>query len=220
MHKKSGGNVPPGKSMNRRMNRRQLLENSVKAGALALIPLVDTSCTTAPPPPKLIVTALGADNDRTLTAIADRILPADELGPGAGAAGAVHYINRSLAEWNQAELTTLSQGIAAINEVAIARHLYEFAAITAEQQDVLLTELEAGRLDKVANGEQLFNRLLRLILEGMFSDPYYGGNAGFAGWDLIGYPGAVLVSTPDMQKMRARLPALHTSGHGAEHDGH
>jgi len=216
MHKKSGGDAPSGKSL----NRRQLLGNSVKAGAVVLIPLVNTSCSTAPPPPKVIVTALGADNDRTLTAIADRILPADELGPGAGAAGAVHYINRSLVEWNQAELNTLSQGIAAINEVAFSRHLQEFSTLTAAEQDLILTELEAGQLTKVANGEQLFNRLLRLILEGMFSDPYYGGNAGFAGWDLIGYPGAVLASTPDMQKMRARLPALHTSGHGAEHDGH
>ena len=216
MHKKSGGNAPSGSPI----NRRQLLKNGVKAGAVALIPLVDTGCTTAPPPPQVIVTALGADNDRTLTAMADRILPADELGPGAGAAGAVHYINRSLAEWNQAELPTLSQGIAAINEVAIARHLQEFASLSAELQDQILTELEAGQLDKVANGAQLFNRLLRLILEGMFSDPYYGGNAGFAGWDLIGYPGAVLASNSDMQKMRVRLPALHTSGHGAEHDGH
>ncbi len=219
MNKKSGSNLPAGGSVNRGMNRRELLETGIKAGAVALIPLVDSGCTTeAPPPP--VATPLGADHDRTLAAAADRILPADELGPGASAAGVVHYINRSLAEWNQAELPMLRQGLADINEVAIARHSYEFAALTAEQQDLILTELETGRLDKVANGQLLFNRLLRLTLEGMFSDPYYGGNAGYAGWDLIGYPGAVLASTPDMQKMRARLPMLHTSGHGAEHDGH
>ena len=26
-------------------------------------------------------------------------------------------------------------------------------------------------------------------LQGTFGDPYYGGNANFVGWDLIGYPG-------------------------------
>jgi hypothetical protein len=80
--------------------------------------------------------------------------------------------------------------------------------------------MEAGTLDNFANSQQVFNRLHRLTLEGMFSDPYYGGNASYAGWDLIGYPGAVLGSTSDMQQMGGRLPALHTSAYGAEHDGH
>lgn len=83
-----------------------------------------------------------------------------------------------------------------------------------------MTALEAGELVEMPTGPALFNRLHRLVLEGMFSDPYYGGNANYAGWDLIGYPGAVLASTPDMQKMRERLPALHTSAYGADHDGH
>ena len=26
-------------------------------------------------------------------------------------------------------------------------------------------------------------------MQGTFGDPYYGGNANFVGWDLIGYPG-------------------------------
>ena len=26
-------------------------------------------------------------------------------------------------------------------------------------------------------------------LQGTFGDPYYGGNANFVGWDLIGFPG-------------------------------
>ena len=27
-------------------------------------------------------------------------------------------------------------------------------------------------------------------MEGMFADPIYGGNKGFAGWRLVGFPGA------------------------------
>ena len=34
--------------------------------------------------------------------------------------------------------------------------------------------------------------LLEHTREGMFSDPIYGGNVNFAGWDLIGYPGIKL----------------------------
>lgn len=218
MNDDSSGQRPPG---GRPLNRRQLLGSGVKAGAAALIPLVN-SCATPPPPAPVAppVTPLGADNDKLLTAIANRLVPADESGPGAGTAGVVHYINHSLAEWNQSELPGLKQGLAQFDAVARGRFNSEFAALATERQDSLLTELEAGQLSQVANAQALFNRLYRLVLEGMFSDPYYGGNLDYAGWDLIGYPGAVLASTPDMQKMRVRLAPLHTSGHGSEHDGH
>ena len=36
----------------------------------------------------------------------------------------------------------------------------------------------------------LFSTLLEDTYEGMFADPIYGGNRDFAGWLLVGYPGA------------------------------
>jgi hypothetical protein len=33
-------------------------------------------------------------------------------------------------------------------------------------------------------------------MEGMFADPVYGGNMDFAGWQLVGFPGAQLLYTP------------------------
>ena len=37
-------------------------------------------------------------------------------------------------------------------------------------------------------------------LQGTFGDPYYGGNANFVGWDLIGYPGVrTMVTAADQQ---------------------
>lgn len=200
-----------------KLNRRQLLGSSLKAGTAALIPLAQSGCTTAQPS---VPSPLGAANDAVLAAFADRIVPADSSGPPASACGVVDYINRSLADWNRAEVPVLAAGLQALDSAALARHGQGFATITAEQQDALLMALEAGELTEVASGQALFNRLHRLVLEGMFSDPYYGGNANYAGWDLIGYPGAVLASTSDMQKMGARLPLLHTSAYGAEHDGH
>jgi gluconate 2-dehydrogenase gamma chain len=41
--------------------------------------------------------------------------------------------------------------------------------------------------------------------EGMFADPVYGGNQGFAGWSLIGYPGAQRAWTPLELKTGPRL---------------
>jgi hypothetical protein len=41
-------------------------------------------------------------------------------------------------------------------------------------------------------------------MEGMFADPLYGGNKDFAGWRLVGFPGAQAVFTPaDLQSKQA-----------------
>jgi gluconate 2-dehydrogenase gamma chain len=79
-----------------------------------------------------------------------------------------------------------------------------FADLTASQQDELITQMASGSsLGSDAEGEALesdafgdlspksfFEYVHRHIIHGMFSDPLYGGNRGFAGWNLVGYPGS------------------------------
>ncbi len=199
------------------ISRRTLLGSGVAAGSAVLLPLVTVSCSTTPAPPPDV---LAPDLNAILDAFADRIVPPDTNGPGAAASGVGRYINRSLAEWNQGDQALLSNGLQALDAAARTRHAQAFTALTPEQQDELLVGMEAGQLSGFDTAQAVFNRLYRLVLEGMFSDPYYGGNANYAGWDLIGYPGAVLGSTADMQAMGGRLNPLHTSAYGEEHDGH
>jgi gluconate 2-dehydrogenase gamma chain len=48
-------------------------------------------------------------------------------------------------------------------------------------------------------------------MEGMFADPIYGGNKEFAGWRLVGFPGAQPDFTQaDMQSTQAftRVPII------------
>ena len=156
----------------------------------------------------------------TLAAFTNRIVPADVNGPAAADCGVVTYIHRSLAEWNTADVALLTTGLQKLNEVSITRFGQHFTTLAESQQDELMLAMEAGTLENFTTAQQVFNRLYRLTLEGMFSDPYYGGNVNYAGWDLIGYPGAVLGSTVEMQQMGGRLPALHTSAYGVDHDGH
>jgi hypothetical protein len=47
----------------------------------------------------------------------------------------------------------------------------------------------------------------------MFGDPYYGGNANFAGWDLIGYPGVRTNVTADDQRLGAKVAPNHRSAY-------
>ena len=60
-----------------------------------------------------------------------------------------------------------------------------------------------------------FALVLNHTLQGTFGDPYYGGNANFVGWDLIGYPGVrTMVSAADQQQLEKRaLKPNHKSAY-------
>lgn len=203
-----------------KFSRREILHSGLAAGSVGMLPLVTASC--APPIAQVAVvpTVLDEQTESILIAFINRIIPTDASGPSAGDAGVARYINRSLMEWNQGDITLITEGLQQLDGVASARFGQTFAQLSATDQDELLVLMEAGTLETFTTAQALFNRLYRLTLEGMFSDPYYGGNANYAGWDLIGYPGVVLGSSTDMQKMGGRLPALHTSAYGEAHDGH
>jgi hypothetical protein len=55
-----------------------------------------------------------------------------------------------------------------------------FATLRVAEQDAIVASLE---------GDPFFELVRRHVLEGMFGDPRWGGNADGAGWELLGYPG-------------------------------
>lgn len=115
----------------------------------------------------------------TLEAIAERLIPSDELGPGAGSSGAPAYIERALGGPYADLLGAYRAGLDALGAAA-------FATLAPERQDELLAGLETSELP----AERAFFELVRAhVLEGMFGDPAWGGNRDGAGWRLIDYPG-------------------------------
>jgi len=145
-----------------------------------------------------------------------RLIPADELGPGAKEAGVAWFIDRQLAgrfgrgeRWymqgpwgpglpTQGYQTRLSPaGVyrAAIRSIdgVVAREgrAGSFAKLQTADQDAFLKRLESGQvhLDGVET-KTFFDMLLQNTIEGFWSDPIYGGNRGMVGWKLIGFPGA------------------------------
>jgi hypothetical protein len=91
--------------------------------------------------------------------------------------------------------------------------------LSPEQRDAVITAVEAGTAQGFPNARAFFNRARRLTLEGMFGDPYYGGNKDFAGWDLIRYPGPRPATSPDDQKMDVEPKPYRVSAWGAKY-GH
>lgn len=168
--------------------RRRLIK---AAGAAAVIPIVPVRAAK--------YEFLTAPEAGFIEAAVARLIPADELGPGALEAGVPHYIDRQLAgPWGHGKGLYKrgpfrdgkpGQGYqlpyvpAELFRRSLARMEKSFPQMDAAAQDDYLRGLEKD--DKT-----FFEALLDLTKEGFFSDPAYGGNRGMAGWKLVGFPGA------------------------------
>jgi len=144
------------------------------------------------------LTATEAD---LLEVIVERLIPSDEHGPGAKEARAAHYIDRALGGALSSSRPAYSAGLAALDRYATASRGKPFLQLAAVDQDSVLLDCETGGATGFpGSSAQFFGMVLGHTRQGMFGDPYYGGNANFVGWDLIGYPGVRTMVTPADQK--------------------
>lgn len=126
----------------------------------------------------------------TVEAIAMRIWPGDADDPGAREGGAVYYIDRALAGAYREQALNYSENLKLLDRICIERDGSPFALLDEAKQDEVLGLLEKDRLEGFPDGRAWFVTLRAHTMEGMFSDPIYGGNRNFAGWKAVGYPGA------------------------------
>jgi len=115
-----------------------------------------------------------------LEAIAERIVPSGDDGPGAREAGVVHFMDAALGGFAAPMMGALQPGLDDLD--SRVKRAYpecaDFAALDAPRQDAILREIQDG---------QFFGMARMLTLWGMFALPSYGGNTGEAGWKLIGF---------------------------------
>jgi len=200
----------------RGLSRRNLLKRAGVVGAvaatagttLALTAAVtaraQTPALAAPPQLEALETLTAAESD-ILEAIVARLIPTDENGPGAAEARAAHYIDRALAGPLSASRRAYAAGLAAVDAYAQSAKGAPFAKLAAQDQDAVLSDMEKNVAKGFAPHSSSFFNLVRThTLQGMFGDPYYGGNANFVGWDLLGYPGIRMAVTEDDQRMSVK----------------
>ena len=158
-------------------------------------------------------TLTAAESD-VLEAICARLIPSDANGPGAAEARAAHYIDRALGGALMSSRQAYASGLAALDRYASASRGAAFAQLPPADQDRVLQDVASGAATGFPNGSIAFFNLVRThTIEGTFCDPYYGGNAGFVGWDLIGYPGVRTVVTADEQRMGIVAKPNHKSAY-------
>ncbi len=181
--------------------------------------------TSAPEPPL----ALNATEYAFIVAAVDTLIPADALGPSGSDCGVAFFIDRQLAgafgagarlyrqgpflkgkpeHGYQLALTPrefFQTGIALVNAWTRDTHHKPFDALAPSDRVAVLQLLERGGVDLGPVGSaEFFEALLTLTMEGMFSDPIYGGNRDKAGWKLLGYPGLPATYQIDIVRYHGR----------------
>ena len=216
--------------MTKKVSRRSFVKIASIADAAASLPahsLVETVHQT-PAVTETLAVATAAASDLTryifftepeaafVEAAVDRIIPSDEVGPGALELSVAHYIDNQLASaYGNGERMYLegpfgqgteTQGyqlplrprevyriaIDDINSYCRANFaLQVFATLASDDKDKVLTGLEKGEITLANLPAQLFfGMLLQNTMEGYFADPIYGGNKDMGSWKMLGFPGA------------------------------
>ena len=124
-----------------------------------------------------------------LEALLESMIPSDHLGPGASEAGVPRYVVQRLAGPYRRYRAIYAAGLARLDAEADARHGLGFAELAPGPRDELV------RAAELRHGDGFFELVLAHAMEGMFGDPEHGGNANFAGWELMRYQGPRYVWT-------------------------
>jgi gluconate 2-dehydrogenase gamma chain len=213
------------------VSRRDLLKRAGMAGAALTIPLtpatpVDTPeqarpATASAPlvaaPRREPIENLTAAEADTLEAICARIIPSDKNGPGAREARAAHYIDRALGGALKDSREAYRAGFAAFDAYCRSSRGAPFIELSERDQDSVLIDVETGAATGFpGSSAQFFTMVRSHTIQGTFGDPYYGGNANFVGWDLIGFPGLRLNVSSEDQRLGAKLTPTHKSAYDTE----
>jgi gluconate 2-dehydrogenase gamma chain len=176
------------------VSRRELLGRGAAIGLVMALPAAGTASVLLPSTADAAPAVLAPAQSAVLKAFVERLIPSDATGPGAAEAGVATFIERSLAGGLAGGLASVGPlykaGLSAVDAYANSKYGAGFASLTAAQQDAVVADVASGKATGFTpNSTTFFGVIHEHTLEGMFSDPVYGGNKNFAGWDLLGYPG-------------------------------
>jgi gluconate 2-dehydrogenase gamma chain len=128
----------------------------------------------------------------TITVFTERLMPGAPGKPGATEAAVLNYIDLALAGAYSDAQEFYRHGLNQLDAYCRATYKRAFAQLDAKTQDETIAALENGKASGFSwpTAQAFFNTLRTHTMEGMFADPVYGGNKDFAGWRLVGFPGA------------------------------
>jgi gluconate 2-dehydrogenase gamma chain len=161
----------------------------------------------------------------TAESASERLFPKDDLGPGAKELGVAFFIDHQMASafgtnsrdymqppYYKAEETQgyqlvfkrrelIALGLDALDQYSTTKYQKPYVEITPEEQDAVLTAFDSDDIGiKDVPASNFFAMFLNLTLEGVYSDPLYGGNKNMAGWKMRNFPGNQMSYTEYIEK--------------------
>ena len=132
------------------------------------------------------------EESATVAAFAERLMPGAPGKPGARDANVLNYIDLALAGAYADQQEFYRHGLNQLDAYCRRVHGQAFRQLPAARQDETIAALEEGKAEGFSwpTAKAFFETLRTHTMEGMFADPIYGGNTDFAGWKLVGVPGA------------------------------
>ena len=134
---------------------------------------------------------LGEEEARTLEAVCERIIPADQ-DPGAAGAGVVTFIDRQLLGPYRRLRKTYRLGIAGTNATGLTMFGKPFVALDPKQQDAVLQSMDKGQVRgycwKQVQAKAFFDLVVSHTMQGFYGDPRHGGNRERVSWKMLRLP--------------------------------
>jgi hypothetical protein len=122
-----------------------------------------------------------AAQNATVIALTERIIPATDT-PGAKEAGVNRYMDLFLRDGPASERSRFLSGLAWLDKYAVKQNGQPFAALTTDQQNAILQQLDAGGAD-LEVGNQFFR-----MAKNLTSRIYYQTAIGFRELNKGGVP--------------------------------
>jgi len=182
----------------------------------------------AGPVPSVGYEFLSLDEAAFVETLVDHMIPADELSPKGTDIGINIYIDRALAgAWGKGDRLYMQgpwkagapsqgyqlpltpaqlyrAGIESMNAHCRKAYGATFDRLNEQQREQVLLNLSQNKIkfDSGLPARPFWTVLYQTVMEGMFSDPIYGGNRDKAGWKMIGFPGAIAVYREQIEQFR------------------
>ncbi|MGO8717879.1 MAG: gluconate 2-dehydrogenase subunit 3 family protein [Acidobacteriaceae bacterium] len=121
---------------------------------------------------------LGEDEAKTLAAICDQIVPADDF-PSASQVGVLTYIDRQLTRHFRRYQKTYRDGLEQANLNSRKRFGKDVTAVSSTKQLQIVSAIE--QFDP-----EFFDLLRSHTLEGYYGSPRHGGNRNAVSWHMLG----------------------------------
>jgi gluconate 2-dehydrogenase gamma chain len=148
---------------------------------------------------------LGPRAGAVLAAAIERLIPSDDFGPGGIEGGVGRYVEGMLGRADARVRNDWRRSLEQLDDLALAREGAGFAELAPAAQDHLLELVAAGGAPASEQTAAFFETLRTRAIEGYFGDPRWSGNAGRAGWALLGYEGPRLVWSAYDQRLESLL---------------